>query len=172
MGMDVYGKKPTTEAGQYFRNNCWWWRPLAQYACSVAPEITAKCKYWQSNDGDGLGDEDSKRLADVLQDEIDSGRCEAYALNYDLTLRAEPDQTCSLCNGSGVRTDVVGVEMKMPERVVSVDAGHHRAGQTGYCNGCNGKGSRRPDSNSYPFSVENVQEFIEFLRGCGGFEIW
>jgi integrase/recombinase XerD len=29
------------------------WRPLADYTCTVAPDITAKCKAWQRNDGDG-----------------------------------------------------------------------------------------------------------------------
>ena len=27
------------------------------------------------------------------------------------------------------------------------------------------------DEGKYPFSVENVQEFTQFLRHCGGFEI-
>lgn len=26
--------------------------------------------------------------------------------------------------------------------------------------------------NNYNFTVENVQEFVAFLRDCGGFEIW
>jgi hypothetical protein len=28
MGMDVYGKEPKNEAGEYFRANCWSWRPI------------------------------------------------------------------------------------------------------------------------------------------------
>jgi len=24
----------------------------------------------------------------------------------------------------------------------------------------------------YPFAVDNVRDFVAFLRGCGGFEIW
>jgi hypothetical protein len=34
MGMDVYG-----ESGNYFRNNVWWWRPLANYCQAIAPHI-------------------------------------------------------------------------------------------------------------------------------------
>ena len=26
-------------------------------------------------------------------------------------------------------------------------------------------------ARAYPFAVENVQEFVTFLRGCGGFKI-
>jgi hypothetical protein len=31
MGMDLHGKNPTTEEGEYFRNNIWSWGPLADY---------------------------------------------------------------------------------------------------------------------------------------------
>ena len=59
MGMDLSGRKPTTEQGEYFCNNVWWWHPLAIYICEVAPEIADHCEYWQTNDGDGLNAEDS-----------------------------------------------------------------------------------------------------------------
>jgi hypothetical protein len=54
MGIDVFGRNPVTKEGQYFHNTVWWWRPLADYVCQIAPEITGACKYWQSKDGDGL----------------------------------------------------------------------------------------------------------------------
>jgi len=28
MGFDIYGLLPSSDAGKYFRNNCWWWRPV------------------------------------------------------------------------------------------------------------------------------------------------
>lgn len=28
MGMDVYGINPFNELGEYFRANCWTWRPI------------------------------------------------------------------------------------------------------------------------------------------------
>ena len=31
MGMDVYGRRPKSERGEYFRNNIWWWHPLADF---------------------------------------------------------------------------------------------------------------------------------------------
>ena len=114
MGMDVYGKNPTSENGKYFRNNVWWWRPLAEYCKQIAPEITSKIKYLQSNDGDGLQtQEDCNILADKLQEAIDKQI--AYNPPENLPLEGE--------------------------------------------------------SYSYPFSYDNVKEFITFLRSCGGFEI-
>lgn len=152
--MDVYGKAPVSETGKYFRNNVWWWRPLAEYCCSVAPEITAKCAYWQSNDGDGLGERASLKLADRLQAEIDSGRTAAFAAIREAEQHRLPDDPCQICAGTGLR---------LPPPACG--AGDQP------CNGCNGTGRVRPWETAYPFSVENVQEFIAFLRECGGFEI-
>jgi hypothetical protein len=119
MGMDVHGRKPTSEAGGYFRNNVWLWRPLADYVCKVAPELTSACKYWQSNDRDGLGKKASTQLASLLQAEIDSGRTKQYETEYTRWQEAIPDETCIKCRGSGQSNGVM-------------------------CNWCDGKGVCRP----------------------------
>ncbi len=155
MGMDVYGKQPTDKAkGEYFRNNAWWWRPLADYCCRVAPAITAHCTYWQSNDADGLNAEESTALADALQAEIDAGRTATYAMDYTANVEGLPDERCELCEGTGRR-----------QPPPNAGAGDYP------CNGCESTGRRKSSRTFYPFSVENVQEFIVFLRHCGGFEI-
>lgn len=159
MGMDVYGKNPRTEEGKYFRNNVWWWRPLATYVCEVAPDITAACKYWQSNDGDGLDDAGSVALAGRLDAEVKSGRCAIYEKKYTEELEATPNEPCIICAGTGTRKAV-------PE----IGAGDPKSGGV-QCNCCEGLGFVRPNSTYYPFSVENVEEFITFLRACGGFEV-
>ncbi len=84
MGMDVYGKKPSSEAGKYFRNNIWWWHPLASYIVKRGPpEVTRKCRYWHSNDHDGLNAKDALKLAQWLRQELADGSCEAYADSLD-----------------------------------------------------------------------------------------
>lgn len=171
MGMDVFGKKPKNEIGEGFRNNVWWWRPLANYCIKLAPELTSKCKYWHSNDGTGLNSRDSIKLAKILQQEIDNGNCQKYEDAYEHDLASEPDKVCDLCEGTGIRSDMVGIQNGMTTKVID-EPGHPRHGQIGWCNGCAGKGYTRPWSNSYPFSVENVQEFVEFLKNCGGFKIY
>jgi hypothetical protein len=159
MGMDVYGTAPRSEEGKYFRNNVWWWRPLATYCCEIAPDITSACKYWQSNDGDGLDDAASIALANVLQGEIDSGATAAYARRYTSNLEMMPNEPCRICAGTGTRPPV-------PQ----CGAGDIKNG--GFkCNGCSGTGHVRPSDTNYPFDVENVAEFITFLRDCGGFRI-
>lgn len=171
MGMDVYGKKATTEAGKYFRNNVWWWRPLAHYVVEHGPqEIVGKCIYWQSNDGDGLGKKDSLALAAWLREEIASGLVKDYADRRDAALKALPMLPCKYCEATGTRRDAVGVANGQVKRVIE-EEGHPRNGQTGWCNGCNGVGEVADDETRYPFSVENVAEFATFLESCGGFKI-
>lgn len=154
MGMDVNGKAATSETGEYFRNNAWWWRPLARYCCAVAPEIAAKCQYWQSNDGDGLSAADSIALAAALQTEIDAGRTATTEKEYTAGLEAMPDENCKICGGTGKRAEPPAC-----------------GPGTLPCNGCDHTGKVRPSQCNYPFSAENVQEFVNFLRDCGGFEI-
>lgn len=172
MGMDVYGKEPTTEAGEYFRNSVWWWRPLAKYILETAPtDITDTCEHWGSNDGDGLDADGSKQLAEFLREEIENGNCKEYADAHKAARLSLPRVPCEYCNSTGTRTDSVGIENKMPERKIEEDANHPRSGQAGWCNGCDGWGTQEDFNSNYPFSVENVAEFATFLESCGGFEI-
>lgn len=156
MGMDVYGKDPASKRGEYFRNNVWWWRPLWEY-CQAVTADAAEVKHGQTNDGDGLDAKASRQLAAELERMIESGQTQAYADARTARLKALPDVMCDLCKGTGTRND------------------QHFQGP---CNGCvtsEDKGAKpgwkRPWDCAYPFSVENVKEFAEFLKDCGGFKI-
>ncbi|MBB4730513.1 hypothetical protein [Xanthomonas arboricola] len=154
MGMDVYGKAPVSEKGEYFRNNIWWWHPLWRYCEHLAPDLIPENNLGHSNDGWGLNRRKSQALADRLAAALDSGETEQHAQAYKAYLDSLPPEPCRICGGTG-----------------------HRAPppETGpgslSCNGCNGQGSVPNFSTHYPFSVENVREFEAFLRDCGGFRI-
>jgi hypothetical protein len=79
MGVDIYGKKPRSPAGEYFRTNWTGWRPIAEFCQHVAPDVTLGCEHWDSNDGDGLAAADSIKLAKILDREITSGGAKAFA---------------------------------------------------------------------------------------------
>lgn len=168
MGMDVIGKKKDS----YFRNNVWWWRPLWNYCKSVAPEICDKVQHGQTNDGDGLNAEDSAALAKILKDNLANGQCGRYERQYKAWQASLPREKCELCNATGIRTDKVGVDGNMPNRELSIEQAKKYGRTQGWCNGCDGKGDKENWQAHYPFSVDNVQEFADFLEGCGGFEIW
>jgi hypothetical protein len=170
MGMDVYGKNPIALAGEYFRRNVWGWRPLADLCLDLAPEECAACTYWQSNDGDGLGADGARALAAKLEACLANGSIDRYVAERNARLAGLPDETCTICKGTGVRSDQVGREMRQPERRIT-EPGHPRCGQVGWCNGCDGRGTNRPSATCYDVDRADAQEFIAFLNACGGFEI-
>jgi hypothetical protein len=162
MGMDVHGRNPTGERGDYFRNNAWAWPSLADYCITVAPDICAACTHWYSNDGDGLDAAGALALADALENEIRAKRTQDVERRersaWDLAFPKEP---CDICAGTGV-------EMPGPQR----GAGDLREREF-ECRWCRGAGYIRPWRAHYPpFSTENVAAFAAFLRESGGFSIW
>src|SRR4051812_45074191 len=87
MGMDVYGKKPTSEDGRYFRANVWSWRPIHQLC-----EIVLKRDFpsWAFNDGDGLEtQEECNQLADGLERYLAQFPAEEISLESDLRVDDE-----------------------------------------------------------------------------------
>lgn len=172
MGMDVYGKNPTSEKGGYFRNNLWYWRPLWTYCLTQHPDLCDKVEYAHYNDGDGLDADDARTLGERLMADLESGTVADYKVEYDAALAALPLENCEWCQSTGIRSDEIGVAHKMPEKELpEIDA--IVLGRThGYCNGCNGYGKKPSFFTHYPFEVDNVREFAEFLLDCGGFEIW
>jgi hypothetical protein len=158
MGMDVYGTKPASGTGEYFRRNVWGWHPLWEYVEVLHPDLASKVECGHSNDGDGLGPDDASELAGRLRHDLATGRAAAYLDQRDASLAAIPKRTCEWCAGQGVRRDEVGVRMGMDVQ--------------GWCNGCDGAGEREPDERSYHLGRQDIAEFAEFVADSGGFVIY
>jgi hypothetical protein len=92
MGMNVLGNYPTAEVGKLFDTSSEEWSGAADYARAVAPEITKACKWWYSSDYDGLNAEGAKRLADRLEEKIDSGHALAYEIWCDEQSAGRPGE--------------------------------------------------------------------------------
>ena len=105
MGMDVIGVAPTSERGEYFRNNVWWWRPLWNYCCEVSEEARS-VENGHTNDGDGLDGDGSIALAKALLAEINSGRTKAYQDEYTKWQGEQPRRACTLCDSTGIRSEI------------------------------------------------------------------
>jgi len=173
MGMDVYGKNAHTEQGEYFRNNVWYWRPLWGYCCEVHPDLCGNdADSGFMNDGYGLNEDDATRLGHALLDDIETGRTEQYRLDYMAQLAELPRTPCPHCGATGIRTDAVGIDMGQHEKALSPEVASLVGRDFGWCNGCDGIGTQAHFAHNYPFVVENVKEFAEFLLVSGGFEIW
>ena len=153
MGFDLTGVEPKNKKGEYFRNNCWWWRPLWDFIgthCNdiITSEDLEKGCY---NDGHLIDGEKAKRLAFRLEFLINQGIVKKYQEKYEEEQKNTPDEKCDICNGTGKRNDIY---------------------VKGTCNACGGKGTKRPWICSYPFSIDNVKEFVDFCKSSGGFQIY
>jgi hypothetical protein len=171
MGMDVYGKNPKSEKGTYFRRNVWGWRPLWDYCLDRHTDLAGKVKNGHTNDGDGLDANDSVELARLLVKDLSDGTASTYVKARNIHLSLLPRENCEWCQGTGIRTDKVGVENKMSDRELSPDLAILLGREKGWCNGCNGEGKKDSWETNYDLELDDIKEFAEFLTDSGGFEI-
>ena len=152
MGFDLYGKHPSKKFGQYFRNNCWWWRPLWQYVCDNCADILTEEDMTRGcyNDGWLIDEKKALSLYQRLYALVKDGNAKQYEEAYNKRIKEIPDEPCEYCNETGQRI--------WPDKV-------------SVCNVCEGKGKKRPFETSYPFSADNVREFALFCKASKGFEI-
>jgi hypothetical protein len=171
MGMDVYGTAPKSETGEYFRNNVWWWHPLWDYCLELHGDITGAVEHGHSNDADGLDADAAHELGMRLLADLESGVTAEYERAWNEHIASLPMHKCKWCEGTGIRTDDVGVENGMPTRELEAEISIVVGRTHGYCNSCRGYGKVEHLSASYSFNTDNVREFAKFLVDCGGFEI-
>jgi hypothetical protein len=173
MGMDIYGIRPTSKRGEYYRNGRWSWEHLATLVTTLCSKESARCKNWFTNDGDGLIGVGACDLADALQDKINQGAVRSYIKIRNAELKAIPNDSCDLCEGTGVvqRDAKDQTTKKFPTDAEWSGDKHPPAGQVGWGEDCDGRGFNRPEETLYPIKTKDVREFIAFLRDSGGFEI-
>ena len=168
MGMDVSGRRPASEKGEYFRASVWSWHPLWDYCEELEPELCDSVRSPHTNDGDGLKARDAKLLGIAILAAVGDGRAAKYIAAQEKKVAKMPDKKCDLCAGTGRRAVV-------PKS----GAGPHG------CNGCGGDygnppedmgkagtGKVRPFETNYSFDLDHLREFGEFCCASGGFRIW
>lgn len=145
MGMDVYGRNPKNEKGEYFRNNVWWWSPLWEFCCDVDPTLQKRVPRGWFNDGDGLKTQTAcTALAKKLRHSIESGYAEFFIGQFEFEKNDIALENCSYCKEQPAND----------------------------CSCCGGTGKAKPIQSSYRINLENINKFVDFLENCGGFEIW
>ena len=166
---DKYFKKKSKYqeevVGDYFRNNVWWWRPLAHYVIKFTGCIDKNDQVaWSENGGHEVDDQTAKQIHNQLKVLIESGHTKKFEDDYEKErLKAEKHND--------------KVEKKLEKFCKSVEK---KLGKTNVAPNDFPKADKdkwdeiwnsRKWSASYPFSVENVKEFAEFCRFSGGFKI-
>lgn len=155
--MDVSGLKPTSERGSYFRANVWGWRPI-HYLCAVAnkrEELGYDMSYWGSNDGAGLkAPTKCRKLANAIEKMVGE--------NENFT---NLDDKIYVAMGMWVEAGV-GRFVQETDELDEV----YPAGTIMYNSFVDAKG--RHIESAYSIDREFLNEWIAFLRECGGFQIW
>lgn len=161
MGVDISGRNPKTNEGDYFCSNWWGWRPIL--ALSEAAMLNKKLKYdtsyWGSNDGKGLRTQKQcDKLADALELLISN--------NYNEYLTKDDDRIY-ICMGSWCE---YGTGRFVPSEFTQSLNEQYEWGDILYSPVVAENGTMV--ESSYSTSLGRLKEWITFLRNCGGFQIW
>jgi len=190
MGMDVYGLKPKTKVGEYFRNNVWYWHPLWNYCCFVDSSLIEKVPDAHCNSGDGLNAVDSRKLGFKLRQCIDDGSAQDYIDSYNERLESLPQEPCYCINkvtnlSSSLDLLLNFISQNPKTQFVADSSLEDSCDSTGLipfpksdlkepnpeCSLCKGSGFRQNLGKSYYIDLENIKSFALFLIDCGGFRI-
>ena len=166
MGFDLYSLgQHKTEKGEYFRNNVWWWRRLAQFVCEHTGVIEHEDKpAWQHNEGHEVSGEKAKQIANQLRALIDNGMVKkAINETKEDTKKAETNNAQVNKLHEMLRKKVEAETSKKGLAPRDYPAEDHDT--------WNWIQSKYDYGSSYPFTLENVKEFIEFCEDSNGFRI-
>ena len=161
MGVDISGRKPKTEAGDYFSSNWWGWRPILAIseAAMISSKLDYDTSYWGSNDGKGLR---TQKQCDKLADAIEL----LISNNYNEYL-TEDDDRIYIVMGSWCEAGTGKFIGSEREHVLNQQFEY---GDILYAPVVAEDGTMVESSHST--SLGRLKQWITFLRSCGGFKIW
>ncbi len=162
MGVDISGRKPTTNEGDYFGSNWWGWRPI-NYICQLAAEqskLKIDFSYWGSNDGKGLR---TQKQCDKLADAIELLISNSTGYNENMV---DNDDRIYVVLGAWVEA---GTGKFYSEEDVELNE-QYEYGSILF-NSVVTKSGKMVES-AHSCSLGHIKNWITFLRGCGGFQIW
>lgn len=158
MGMDISGRNPQNEVGEYFRANLWSWRPIQMLIEEVNSKFNLQMdtSNYGYNSGAGLTtQEDCDRLADTLEFTLEKHK-----------LLEEDDDTLYVNLGMWTSEHQFSVPGDVEEELNR----HYPIGSILYSSVIASNGQLvKP---AWGTTKSHIEDFIKFLRNCGGFEIW
>ena len=154
--------------GVYFRNNVWWWRRLADYVMEHTKCVDeADFDKWQHNDGHEVDAETAEQIANQLEHLIETGHAEKY--------KKEIDDEIKKAEEHNNKVEQMLSELRLEVAKVVGEDKAEKLAPADYPKPLNEKWweivNKKDYRSSYPFSIDNVKEFIEFARNSGGFRI-
>ena len=166
MGFDLYSLgNHKNENGEYFRNNVWWWRRLADFVCEHTGVIEEKNKpEWQSNGGHEVDEEQALQIAKQLKALIKDG-------TVSKAIREVEEET----KKADENNKFVDECHKMLRDKVERETGKSNLAPADYPEKDHDTWSwiqsKYSYGSSYPFTMENVEQFIKFCEDSRGFRI-
>ncbi len=166
MGFDLYSLgNHKNKNGEYFRNNVWWWRPLADFVCEKTNCIDEQDKVnWQNNGGHVVDEALAKQIATQLKALIVSGDV-SKAIKENEEIQAEAEENNKFVDRCH----------EMLRAKVEKEQGDKNLAPADYPKDDHDTWdwiqSKHNYGSSYPFNMENVEEFIKFCEDSRGFKI-
>ena len=166
MGFDLYSLgNHKTEKGEYFRNNVWWWRRLAEFVCEHTGVIEEKNKpLWQSNGRHEVSQEQAKQIANQLKALISNGTVAKGIKECEEDMKKAEENNRH-----------VNKLHEMLRKKVEAETGEKNLAPRDYPKDDHDTWSwiqaKYDYASEYPFTLENVNEFIEFCEESNGFRI-
>ena len=151
--------------GVYFRANCWSWRPIhmAIYAVNdlfklgVDEDTLDGMGY---NSGHGIKDQETcTKVADYLGDMMKDMK-EKNINKFGFNMGSWTARDGSFLELTDEEEDILNTQYQHDELITDLPVR---------------LGTRKETKKIYPSyttEVEHVEEFVQFLRHCGGFEVW
>ena len=151
--------------GVYFRNNVWWWRPLADLVIKLCKLLDEKQKeHLHDNGGYEYDEATAHYIADTLQAFVKS----PVAKRTEIAHKKQMKKAKAHNKKVQIKLDALRVE-------AIAQTGNKNIAPCDYPKDLNAKWDsiygERDHTDSYPFTLKNVKEFIKFLRECGGFTV-
>ncbi len=152
--------------GHYFRNNVWWWRPLADYVLNLMGGIIPKEDHsaWHHNDGYRVEEDIALKIADRLEQELKTSRVRQIQKHYDEVNKKAIEHNNKL-----------RIKMKELHQIVIDKTGDENIAPVSYPEPFKSQWDdiykMLDHMAGYPFSEENVVDFMRFCRASGGFKI-
>ena len=152
-------------AGVYFRNNCWWWRPLADFMITHCDWLTQEQhKHLHDNSGFEFSQHEAMTIADTLQKKVDDGTAKARE-EVNKREMAVADEWNKGINAQQGEVEKEAKKETGDAKLVPYDYPEH------FKKKWDDLQKQIDNKASYPFVEANVKEFICFLRECGGFQV-
>jgi hypothetical protein len=154
-------EKYQSQSGTYFRNNCWWWRPLAEYVIRFTKVVSDKdAVSWGFNDCHEVSKEDAEMISQQLDHLISTNHTKDYEVRYNKLVALGEEHNAKIQK----QIDKLN---NLPRNKDLAPANYNKKDKVEWDRLYN----KQKSIASYPFSVKNVKAFSDFCKNSGGFTI-